>query len=83
MINIVLLRSFTMCCIVWMIIHMMFGSKPGWRPYRLEVFLGRIDQTENPRRWGRVGESERYSEYGNTTVVLPYVGHQMLNFILI
>ena len=42
-----------------------------------------INQTENPRRWGRVGESERESEYGNTTVVLPYVGDQMLNFILI
>ena len=44
---------------------------------------GCINQTENSRRWGRVGESERESEYGNTTVVLPYVGHQMLNFILI
>ena len=44
---------------------------------------GRINQTENPRRWGRVGESKRESEYGNTMVVLPYVGHQMHNFILI
>ena len=42
-----------------------------------------INQTDNPRRWGRVGKSERESEYDNTTVVLPYVGHQMLNFILI
>ena len=44
---------------------------------------GRFNQTENPRGWDRGGESERESEYGNTTVVLPYVGHQMLNFILI
>ena len=42
---------------------------------------GRINQTENPRRWGRAGESERESEYGNTTMVLPYVCHQMLSFI--
>ena len=42
-----------------------------------------VPQTENPRKWGRVGESERESEHGNTTVVLPYVSHQMLNFILI
>ena len=42
---------------------------------------GGINQTENPRRWDRVGERE--SEYGNTTVVLPYGGHQMLNFTLI
>ena len=36
---------------------------------------GRINQTEYPGRWGRVVESERESEYGSTTVVLPYVGH--------
>ena len=28
-------------------------------------------------------ECTYFSEYGNTTLVLPYVGHQMLNFILI
>ena len=44
---------------------------------------GLINQTENPRRWSMVGESERESEYGNTTVVLAYDGHQMVNFILI
>ena len=44
---------------------------------------GIINQTENPLRWGRVGESERESAYGKTEVVLPHIGHQMLNFILI
>ena len=38
-----------------------------------------INQPEKPRRWGRVGESEM----GGATVMLPYAGHQMLNFTLI
>ena len=32
---------------------------------------GSINQTEKPRRLGRVGESE----LGGATVMLPYVGH--------
>ena len=38
-----------------------------------------INQTEKPRRWGRVEEREM----GVATVVLPCVAHQMLIFILI
>ena len=38
-----------------------------------------INQTEKPRMWGWEGESEM----GGATVILPYVGHQMLNFTLI
>ena len=43
------------------------------------VMPGYINQTQKPRRWDRVGESEM----GGAVVMLRYVGHQMLNFTLI
>ena len=41
--------------------------------------LVRINQTEKPRRWGRLGESEM----GGATVMSPCAGHKMPDFTLI
>ena len=53
------------------------NDEVSWLPSPFSQAL--INQTEKPRRWGRVSERE----IGGAPVVLPYVGHQMLNFTLI
>ena len=65
--------------------NLIFSMRPFYnlsRPHHVTPFQpspGGINKTEKPRRWGKVVEREM----GGATVVLPYTGHQMLNFTLI